>query len=130
MELVTDTSVILAVLLNESEKRQIIKATRGYELVGPPVIPWEIGNAFSAMFKRRKLSVENATKALAAFKQLPIRYLEVDNRAAVQTANSLDIYAYDAYFLECARTAGVPIISLDKALANKAKEYGLSVLEI
>lgn len=41
-------------------------------------IPWEIGNAFSAMFKQNRLSVEEAQKGLLIFSSIPLRYIEPD----------------------------------------------------
>jgi predicted nucleic acid-binding protein len=52
MEIVVDTSVIVAVLVGEAHRAALIKATRASELLAPPSVHWEVGNAFSAMFKR------------------------------------------------------------------------------
>ena len=49
---------------------------------------------------------------------------------ALEQADRLNIYAYDAYFLECARKSGAPLASLDRELAGKARESGLPLLEI
>ncbi len=130
MDIVTDTSILLAVVLNEPEKRAIIESTAGLDLIGPPVIPWEVGNAFTAMFRRNKISLRDALKAYKAFQEIPIRYVGVDIEEALQVASDLGIYAYDAYFLVCGNIAKAPLVSLDRALASKAKEYGLRILEV
>ncbi len=52
MDIVLDTSVIIAVIANEPEKRVLIRLTKGAELIAPQSVHWEIGNAFSAMLKR------------------------------------------------------------------------------
>ena len=52
MDIVIDTSALIAVIVGESERDKIIDLTKGQTLIGPGSIPWEIGNAFSAMFKR------------------------------------------------------------------------------
>ena len=96
MDIVTDTSILLAVVLNEPEKRAIIESTAGLDLIGPPVIPWEVGNAFSAMFRRNKISLRDALKAYRAFQEIPIRYVGVDIEEALEVARDLGIYAYDA----------------------------------
>jgi uncharacterized protein with PIN domain len=46
MDIVIDTSVLIAVILNEPEKAELVKLTAGHTLVGPESIRWEIGNAF------------------------------------------------------------------------------------
>jgi predicted nucleic acid-binding protein len=45
MRAVVDTSALLAVVLNEPERANIIAATRGYDLHAPSLLPYEIGNA-------------------------------------------------------------------------------------
>jgi hypothetical protein len=59
MDIVIDTS---AVIVGEPEREKIIEITSGNTLIGPGTIPWEIGNAFSAMFKRHRLSIDEAQK--------------------------------------------------------------------
>ncbi len=51
MTLVVDTSVILAVVLNEPSKAALIQLTIGAELLVPASSHGEIDNALSAMFK-------------------------------------------------------------------------------
>ena len=53
MELVIDTSALISVIVGEPERKKVIELTRGNALIGPGSIPWEIGNAFSAMFKQK-----------------------------------------------------------------------------
>ena len=74
MNLVIDTSVIIAVITNEKHKKELIKLTQGANLIAPSSLHWEIGNAFSAMFKRNKISLELAMKAIDAYKQIPIQF--------------------------------------------------------
>ena len=52
MELVADTSAIIAVIANGSERAAILERTVGAELIAPASVHWELGNAFSAMFRR------------------------------------------------------------------------------
>jgi hypothetical protein len=49
MDIVIDTSALLAVIVAEPERNRIVESTSGHTLIGPGSIPWEIGNAFSAM---------------------------------------------------------------------------------
>lgn len=130
MDIVTDTSVLIAVILNEPEKSEIVKATAGHTLVGPESIRWEIGNAFSAMFKKKRISLRLAQQALAIFEVIPIRYLEVDFKHSLKLAHDNDIYAYDAYFLDCALRHKAPLLSLDGKMIIKAKNIGIKITEI
>ena len=78
MDIVVDTSVLIAVIANEPERERIIALTIGKTLIGPGSLPWEVGNAFSAMFKRSRLSLDEAKKGIAIFDSIPIRYIRTD----------------------------------------------------
>jgi len=78
MDIVIDTSALIAVIVDERERYKIIELTSGNTIIGPGSIPWEIGNAFSAMFKRKLLTLEEARKGLAIFDSIPLRYLTPD----------------------------------------------------
>ena len=57
MEIIIDTSALIAVIVGEPERDIIVDITTGNNLIGPGSIPWEIGNAFSAMFKQKRLKI-------------------------------------------------------------------------
>ena len=78
MNVVIDTSAIIAVIANEPEKDSLVKLASGFELIAPKSIYWEIGNAFSAMFKRKQATLKQAKDAINIFKKIPIRFLDVD----------------------------------------------------
>jgi predicted nucleic acid-binding protein len=130
MDVVVDASAIIAVIVNEPSKSDIIQATQGASLIAPASIHWEIANAFSAMFKRSRLSLEEAIKAVAVYKQIPIRFVEVELEESLRVANQLNIYAYDAYLLRCAQKQKAPLLSLDKALLALARQLKLQVVEV
>ncbi len=62
MRIAIDTSAIIAVITNEPNKKRIIEASLGCELIAPSSVHWEIANAFSAMFKQKRVSLENSIK--------------------------------------------------------------------
>ena len=130
MNLVVDTSVILAVVTNEAHKQKLIDLTRNADLLAPSSVPWEIGNAFSAMFKRRRISLEEARNALLAYQQIPIQFSDVELEDALELSDRLDIYAYDAYMITCAQKHACALISLDTGLLNAANRAGVTTLEI
>ncbi len=130
MEVVVDTSVILSVLLQEPERGRVIEITRGTDLIAPSSLHWEIGNALSAMFKRRRISFRQASAVIQAYRRIPLQLVEVDLVNALEIAADLKIYAYDAYMLECARAHKAPLLTLDGALMECAQKRKLQVLEI
>jgi predicted nucleic acid-binding protein len=130
MDLVIDTSAIIAVIVGEPERDGIIQATTGHALIGPGSIPWEVGNAFSAMFKRDRLTLEEALKGLAIFTSIPLRYVEPDFDMAMEISKKADLYAYDAYFLACAIRHKAPLLTLDRKLKNSAQDLNVEMLEV
>jgi predicted nucleic acid-binding protein len=60
---VLDTSAIIAVITNEVHKPALIQLTAGTDLLAPSSLTAELGNAFSAMFKQRRISLEDANEA-------------------------------------------------------------------
>ena len=130
MDIVIDTSAIVAVIVDEPEREKIIELTTGNTLLGPGSIPWEIGNAFSSMFKQGRFDLEEAKKGLSIFQNIPIRYLEVDLFNAISLAKQTNSYAYDAYFLDCASRYSTPILTLDHKLKETAQNLGIETLEV
>ena len=130
MEIVVDASVLIAVIVNETEKDSLIAMTSGAELVAPLSVHWEIGNAFSAMLRRKRVNVEQALQAIDIYLGIPIRFVEVELIDSLQLAHELNLYAYDAYLIRCAEKYRLPLLTLDTKLAEMAKIKKIQVLEV
>lgn len=130
MNLVVDTTVIIAVISNERHKKQLVRLTKGAELIAPESLHWEVGNAFSAMFKRKRITYKQAVEALLSYGQIPLRFSSIKLDIALELALELDIYAYDAYVIGCALKHRAPLLSLDEGLLNAAKKAGAAIQEV
>ena len=130
MSIVVDTSVIISVITNEKSKTKLVKITQGEDLIAPSSLHWEVGNAFSSMFKRKILSLKLAEKALNYYSMIPLRLVEIDLFKALELSDKLNIYAYDACFLECAINFNSPLLTLDKRLIEVARLTRLNVIEV
>ncbi len=130
MNVIVDASVIIAVIANEPEKEALIEVTQGVDLLAPLSVHWEIGNAFSAMLKRGRLTLEQAIEAIELYRQIPIRFVEVELEESLRIAKALGLYAYDAYLIRSAVRYKAPLISLDQSLVRGAKEMGVRVVEV
>lgn len=130
MRIVVDTSVIIAVITNELHKKHIIEITKNAELIAPPSMHWEIGNAFSAMFRRSRISLEQAKLALSEYKKIPIKSHDVSLDSVLEISKKYNLYAYDVYFLLCAKNLKVPLLSLDKQMIENGKIMGLNTIEV
>jgi predicted nucleic acid-binding protein len=97
MEIMVDASTIICIILNEPEKQRIITTTEGAELTAPEIIPFEIGNALSRMYKRHRLNEEQIIRAYTLYETLPLRIVKVNMEKALKLSCKYNIYAYDAY---------------------------------
>jgi len=129
MKIVADTNTFIAVALNEPEKDMIIRITEGHDLVAPEVLPFEIGNALTAMMKRNALKADEVISAWDMVQQIPVDLRRIDIGAALNIATECNIYAYDAYFLECARNLRSPLLTLDQQMKGIARKIGIQVME-
>lgn len=130
MELVVDTSVIIAVIVDEPAKDGLISLTVGADLIAPRSVHWEVGSAFSAMLKRNRITLEQAMQAIDLYYTIPVRFVDVELEAALCIAGDLGMYAYDAYLVRCAQRYGAPLLSLDKDLVRLARQAGVEVVEV
>ncbi len=130
MNITIDTSALIAVIGNEASKKEIIEITKGCSLYAPMSVHWEIGNAFSAMFKRRSSTIEQAQLAIKAYQAIPIKFIDVTLEQALEISHAQNMYAYDAYLIQCAQLTSTPLLTLDSGLKRVAKKMGIQLLEV
>ena len=129
MNVVADTNIFLAIALDEPQKGRIIEVTSDAVLSAPEILPYEIGNALSAMTRRGRISKNEALAAEKAANLIPVRLVSIDIQQALELAIEYNIYAYDAYFLLCAKSLVQSLMSLDKRMKHIARDLGIDVLE-
>ena len=127
--IVIDASTLIAVVTNEPGKDKLIRLTQNVDLIAPHAIHWEIGNAFSAMLKRKRITVEQAIAAIQAYQMIPVRLVDVELDETLRVANSLNIYAYDAYLIRCSVKYRAPLLSLDQGLIHAARTMNIQIVE-
>ena len=130
IDIVIDTSALIAVIVDEPDRKRIIELTAGNTLIGPGSIPWEIGNAFSAMFKRKILSLDEARKGILIFETIPLRYIKPNFVNAVTISKQTNMYAYDAYFIDCSIRQKAPLLTLDRRLKMAAESLNVTTMEV
>ena len=129
MKIIADTNTFIAVALNEPEKDLIIRLTEGCELVAPEVLPFEIGNALMAMMKKSVLQADEVASSWEIVQHIPVDLRQIDIKSALKIAIKFNIYAYGAYFLECADSLRSPLLTLDRGMKRIAREIGITILE-
>jgi predicted nucleic acid-binding protein len=130
MRIVIDTSALIAVITNEPSKKRIIEVSLGCDLIAPSSVHWEIANAFSAMYKQKRVNLENSIECVKEYKKIPIQFYEVDLVETLELSYSLSIYAYDAFLIACSQNFNAPLLTLDRKLNNKGAEAGIKTLEV
>lgn len=60
MDIVVDTSVIVAVIVNEPHRNTLVGLTKGADLVAPASVHWEIGTLILSLDKALLLAAKSA----------------------------------------------------------------------
>ena len=129
MKIIADTNIFLSVALEEECKGEIVALTQGCDIYAPEILPYEIGNAISAMVKRKKIDRADAVSIFSITQKIPVKLVKVDIPKALSIANDNNIYAYDAYFIQCALSSSCSILSLDQKLNDVARSMNIQILE-
>ncbi|EFK08432.1 toxin-antitoxin system, toxin component, PIN family [delta proteobacterium NaphS2] len=129
MKIIADTNTFIAVALNEPEKLKIIQLTEGHDLIAPDVLPFEIGNALTAMMKKNALKENEVESAWDIIQKIPVDLRQTDIKSALSIAIRFNLYAYDAYFLKCAENLRSPLLTLDLGMQRVAREMRITILE-
>lgn len=130
MKIVIDSSAVMAVLLYENRRDDILNVTHGAELYAPMIIQAEIGNAVSSLMKRGLITLEQGLILVRSASTIPISNREIDIYAAMELSYEYKIYAYDAYFLALCRRMNTSLLTLDKGMKNIAQMISIKCIEL
>ncbi len=126
MDIIIDSSCIIAVLMNEDKSEVVKKATRGTNLISAACLPYEIANSLTSAVKRHRISAKEALQIYNEFLKIPVRLIEPDISKAIKIAAEENHYAYDAFYIACAIDTGVALYSLDYDMIDIAKKRGVT----
>ncbi|MDD5008090.1 MAG: type II toxin-antitoxin system VapC family toxin [Syntrophorhabdaceae bacterium] len=127
MEVVVDASAFLSVVFNEADRKWVIEKTSGFSLIAPEILPYEIANALTAMKKKRRLTDREALKAFNISQGIPVRLVPIRIYDALKIAIRRNIYAYDAFYIQCCLETKSPLISLDARMGEVAESLSIKV---
>ncbi len=130
MNLIADTNIFIAVALDEPERPLILERTLACELIAPNLLPYELANALSAMYKRKRLESNEVINGFKFASQIPVRLVDINISNALSIAIQYNIYAYDAYFLQAALQYRCALLSLDKKMRQVAQNLNIELLEL
>jgi len=129
MEIIADASAFLAVVLNEVDRDWVINKTLEDRLLSPEILPYEIGNALIAVRKKGRLNDREIIKAYDISQRIPVKLVPVKIHDALKIAIRYNVYAYDAYYLQCCIENNLPLISLDDCMCDVARNLNIKVVE-
>ena len=98
-------------------------------MVSPEVLPYEIGNALIAMKRKGRLNDREILRAFDLTQRIAVRLVSVKIHEAIKIAVRFNIYAYDAYYLQCCIENKLLLISLDDRMCDIAGRLGIKVVE-
>jgi predicted nucleic acid-binding protein len=128
MEIVSDASAFLAVILDEANREWVIERTSGYGIVSPEVLPYEIANALITVKRKGRLSDREVLRAFSFSQRIAVMLLPVKIYDAMKMAVKFNIHAYDAFYLQCCIETKLPLISLDNRMCEVAKSLAIKVV--
>ncbi len=129
MKIIVDTNIFLSVALEERSKSKIVSLTQDCDVYAPEILPYEIGNAISAMVKRKQIGSSDAVSIFSITQKIPVKLIKVDIPKALSIATDKNIYAYDAYFIQSALSSSCSILSLDHKMNEVARSMNIQILE-
>ncbi len=80
--------------------------------------------------KQNRLTLDEAKKGLVIFDSIPLRYIKTDFVNALKISKQANMYAYDAYFLDCAIRHKAPLLTLDRKLKTAAQNLNVETMEV
>jgi predicted nucleic acid-binding protein len=128
MDIVSDASAFLAVVLDKETRGWVIEKTSDCTLVSLEVLPYEIANALIAVKRKGRLTDREVVKAFDISQRIPVKLVSVKVRDALRIALKHGIYAYDAFYLQCCIETKLPLISLDNRMCDIAKGLSAKVV--
>ena len=93
------------------------------EIIMPDVVRYEVANALHVARRRKRISEDNARKALLDFLSWDFTYVGTDELivAAMDTCGRVDCALYDALYLALAESLDADFVTADRTLLNKAQ---------
>jgi len=130
MEIVIDTSAIIAAIADEPDGDTIIKLTENAILVCPSAILFEIPNALTKMIRKKLIDKDKMNQLLKSFQKIPIKLFENNPEDVLEIGWEYKIYAYDAFFLDAAKSLNLPLLTLDDGIVFVGKKLGIEILSL
>ncbi len=130
MNMVIDTSAIIASVMRGPERDALAEAASGHVLIAPGYVRWEVCQALSVMVRQKGIDVVEARRGMDILDNIPLRYVDVDMDQVLSIASRMKGVAADAFLLETAIRYNAPLLTLDRSLGRAAESLGIEVVRL
>ena len=130
MNMVIDTSAIIASLMRGPERDALAEAASGHVLIAPGFVRWEVCQALSVMIRQKGIDIVEARRGMEILDNIPLRYVDVDMAQVLTIASRMKGVAADAFLLETAIRYNAPLLTLDRSLGRAAESLGIDVVRL
>lgn len=134
--LVVDNSVVMAWCFGDvggPYAEQVLEALADQEALVPAIWPLEVANVLVAAERRRRLTAADSARFLDLLGKLPITVLQEPPERTfgpiLSLARETGLSSYDASYLDLAMREGLPLATLDEALAKTARSQGVGLFK-
>ena len=135
MNFVLDASVSLAWCFEDERAgyaMRVLDELSGGEAIVSSLWPIEVTNGLASALREERIDLAGAAEARNTLVALPIVVDPVSRRRAFEDiprlARAHGLTTYDASYLELAVRLGIPLASLDQALARAAADEGVQAV--
>jgi predicted nucleic acid-binding protein len=130
---VLDASVTLSWALPDqmnARTRQLLAQCQAAYVEVPALWPTEVANGLLVAERRSRLLLGKADLFLQKLANLDVRIASprLEQRSILELARQENLTVYDASYLALSISTGLPLATLDSALARAARKLGLAVL--
>jgi predicted nucleic acid-binding protein len=117
-------------LMDEARAVRQAMLDRSVALAAPIVLWSELANAVVRAVRRGRIEYERAISiASELFEVQPlIEPIDLDGHAAIRTALTTGLNAYDAQYLASAAGRGSSVLTADRRMFERCREYGYEVV--
>lgn len=132
MSFVVDASVVVSWLLSDEDDElatELLHRLGVEQGIAPGLLWYEVRNTLLVCERRGRCDAQQTSWAAATLRALPIRTEELDESEVIlHLARQYDLSIYDAAYLAVAVRLGAPLATLDRRMAQSARDAGVRVL--
>ncbi len=129
--IVLDCSYTLAMVMPDEVRPASMSETAAGRMLVPSIWPYEVANALRNGLRRQRVSAQQVAIVCTRLEDLSIEAVggaDIGTRQRFVAAQTHQLTAYDAAYVELALSLRCPLATLDANLADAARRAGVRVV--